>query len=57
MSSFAKADARCSAIRSARFMSLNSNDEFLDLDSYVELIRWYAGIAVDWCGIDAGQEG
>lgn len=30
-------------------------DEFLDLDSYAALIRWYAELIVDWCGI-AEQE-
>jgi acetylornithine deacetylase len=25
-------------------------DEFLDLESYLQLIRWYAEIAVEWCG-------
>lgn len=26
-------------------------DEYLDLDSYVRLIRWYAEILIDWCGL------
>ncbi|UVI31351.1 M20 family metallopeptidase [Paenibacillus spongiae] len=27
-------------------------DEFLDLKGYEQLIRWYAEIIVDWCGIE-----
>jgi acetylornithine deacetylase len=26
-------------------------DEFLDLDGYERLIRWYAEMIVDWCGV------
>jgi acetylornithine deacetylase len=26
-------------------------DEFLDLNSYEQLIQWYAHIIVDWCGV------
>ncbi|CAG7646323.1 N-formyl-4-amino-5-aminomethyl-2-methylpyrimidinedeformylase [Paenibacillus solanacearum] len=26
-------------------------DEHMDLDSYTKLIRWYAEIMVDWCGV------
>lgn len=26
-------------------------DEFLDVDSYCTLIRWYAEMIIDWCGI------
>ncbi|CAK4844482.1 unnamed protein product [Aphanomyces euteiches] len=26
-------------------------DEFLDLNSYAQLIQWYAQIIVDWCGV------
>ncbi|GGD80116.1 M20 family metallopeptidase [Paenibacillus nasutitermitis] len=26
-------------------------DEFLDLNSYEQLIQWYAQIIVDWCGV------
>jgi acetylornithine deacetylase len=26
-------------------------DEYLDLNSYEQLIQWYAQIIVDWCGV------
>jgi acetylornithine deacetylase len=29
----------------------HASDEFLDLNSYEQLILWYAQIIVDWCGI------
>lgn len=34
-------------------------DEYMDLASYSELIRWYAGIIADWCGVaeDRGLDG
>ncbi|MBO9604647.1 MAG: M20/M25/M40 family metallo-hydrolase [Paenibacillaceae bacterium] len=28
-------------------------DEYIDLDSYLKLIRWYAEMAVDWCGVQS----
>ncbi|GBF72496.1 hypothetical protein PA598K_00751 [Paenibacillus sp. 598K] len=28
-------------------------DEYLELDSYFALIRWYAELIADWCGVDS----
>lgn len=30
-------------------------EEYLDLDSYYRLIRWYAELMVDWCGVSEGE--
>jgi acetylornithine deacetylase len=30
----------------------HASDEYLDLDSYYKLIRWYAEIMADWCGLE-----
>ena len=31
-------------------------DEYLDLDSYFRLIRWYAEMMIDWCGLADRRE-
>lgn len=30
-------------------------DEYLELDSYFTLIRWYAELIADWCGVDSSE--
>lgn len=30
-------------------------DEYLDIDSYLTLIEWYAAIIVEWCGVEEAR--
>lgn len=32
-------------------------DEYLEIDSYLGLIRWYAELTAEWCGVYAADEG